>query len=396
MIYGDLFYGMILAPNLYRLPIKKPAFTDFMRYTLSLLLIVLLTLSQCKKSNNDPVDPVDPGPVTIKDSAIVQGLNYPWEILWGPDNFIWMTERGGKISRVNPATGAVSLLHTVTEVVTNGEGGLLGMVLHPNFSATPHVFVVYNYNSGGYKEKVVRYTYTGTALTSPFTVIENLAASSVHNGSRLVITPDLKLFITTGDASNTSLPQNTSSLSGKILRLNLDGTIPADNPVAGNAYWSFGHRNPQGLVFANNILYSSEHGPSTDDEVNIIEKGRNYGWPDVPGYCDAGVEQTFCTTFNVKEPLRAWSPTVATCGLDYYNKDLIPQWKNSLLLVALKEARLYQMKLDGTFKAVTETNEYFVSKYGRMRDVCISTDGKVYICTSNGGNNDRIVEVKKQ
>ena len=149
-------------------------------------------------------------------------------------------------------------------------------------------------------------------------------------------------------------------------------------------------------MFANNILYSSEHGPNNDDEINIIEKGRNYGWPNVPGFCNAGAEQTFCTANNVKEPIKAWTPTIATCGLDYYNNDLIPQWKNSLLLVALKDARLYQMKLNSTFTGITETNEYFTNKYGRMRDVCVSPAGKVYICTSNGGNNDRIIEISKK
>jgi len=356
-----------------------------------ILLSSLLACSQCKKKDN-PGNPA-PGSVTIKDSVIVQGLSYPWEILWGPDNFIWMTERGGKICRVNPATGTVSLLHTITEVAPNGEGGLLGMVLHPDFSTTPQVFVTYNYNGGGYKEKVVRFTYNGTALINPVTIIDNIAASSIHNGSRLVITPDLKLFITTGDASNQSLPQNKSAVNGKILRLNLDGTIPSDNPVAGNPYWSFGHRNPQGLVFANNILYSSEHGPSTDDEVNIIEKGRNYGWPDVPGFCDAGAEQSFCTANNVREPLKIWTPTAAVCGLDHYNNNTIPQWKNSLLMVSLKDSRFYQLKLNSTFNAITETNEYFVNDYGRMRDICVSPDGKIYICTSNGSN-DKIIEIR--
>ncbi len=359
-------------------------------------ILAFLTFTNCKKKDNpNPTNPVIPGSVTIKDSVIVTGLNHPWEILWGSDNFIWMTERGGKISRLNPATGTVSLLHTITEVFASGEGGLLGMVLHPNFSTTPHVFVAYNYNSSGYKKKIVRFTYTGSALTSPVTIIENIAASSIHNGCRLVITPDLKLYITTGDASNQTLPQNTSVLNGKVLRLNLDGTIPADNPVAGNPYWSFGHRNAQGLVYANNILYSSEHGPSSDDEVNIVEKGRNYGWPNVPGFCDPGTEQTFCIANNVREPLKAWTPTVAVCGLDYYNNDLIPQWKNSLLLVALRESRMYQLKLDAANTSIASTTEFFVNSYGRMRDVCISPAGKVYICTSNGGNNDRIIEVRK-
>jgi glucose/arabinose dehydrogenase len=361
-----------------------------------ILIAILFSFSQCKKTKSIVPDPIPgQGSVAIKDSVLVQGLNYPWEILWGPDNFIWMTERGGKISQVNPATGTVSLLHTIPDVVATGEGGLLGMALHPEFSTTPYVYVAYNYNSGGYKEKIVRFTYTGGMLTSPLTIIENISASPIHNGCRLLITPDLKLFITTGDASNQALPQNTTSVNGKVLRLNLDGSIPADNPVASNPYWSFGHRNPQGLVFANNIMYSSEHGPSTDDEVNIIEKGRNYGWPNVPGFCDSGVEQTFCSANNVKEPLKTWTPTVAVCGLDYYNSDLIPQWKNSLLLVALKETRMYQLKLDAAYTNMASTTEYFANSYGRMRDICISPAGKVYICTSNGSNNDRIIEVRK-
>ena len=366
----------------------------FCKRTSALLVVCVLLFSQCKKDDDN--NPTDSNPVVLKESIIAEGLNFPWEIVWGPDNFIWITERGGKISRLNPETGVVTLLHTVTETATNGEGGLLGMVLHPNFATTPQVFVAYNYNSGGYKEKVVRYTYNGTALINPVTIIENIPAASIHNGCRLVITPDLKLFITTGDANNTTLPQNVSSLSGKVLRLNLDGGIPVDNPVAGNPYWSIGHRNAQGLVFANNILYSSEHGPSSDDEINIIEKGRNYGWPDVRGFCNETAEQSFCTTNNVKEPLKVWTPTTAACGLDYYNNDLIPQWKNSLLMVALKDARLYQMKMSNSFNTIVETNEFFVNDYGRMRDICISPTGKVYICTSNGGNNDKIIEISKE
>jgi len=364
---------------------------------LTLLLLIALSLSAslfCKKENKENEEP--PGAVEIKDSVIASNLNFPWEILWGPDNNIWMTERGGKISRLNPATGDITPLLTINEVESNGEGGLLGMVLHPNFGTTPHVFVVYNYNNGSnYLEKVVRYTYAGLTLTNPTTIIDNIDAANIHNGSRLLISSDLKLFITTGDASNPGYAQTASSPNGKILRLNLDGTIPGDNPVAGNPYWSWGHRNPQGLVFANNKLYSSEHGPSNDDEINIIEKGRNYGWVNVQGYCDQSGEQSFCQANNIAEPIQAWTPTIATCGLDYYNHDLIPQWKNSLLLATLKNSRLYQMKLDNDFTAITETNEYFTNKYGRMRDICISPEGKVYICTSNGSN-DKIIEITKK
>jgi aldose sugar dehydrogenase len=367
---------------------------------MKLILVVLfglLTTPNCKKKNNpDTLQPVAPSYVNIDAKVITPGLNFPWEIIWGPDNFIWMTERGGKISRVNPVNGTITPLHTVTDVVANGEGGLLGMALHPDFTNQPYVYAVYNYNSGGYKEKVVRFTYNGTALGSPLTLIDNIAASSIHNGSRLAITPDLKLFITTGDASNQPLAQNNASLNGKILRLNLDGSIPSDNPFAGSAVWSAGHRNPQGLVFANNIMYSSEHGPSNDDEVNIIEKGINYGWPNVHGFCDLPAEQSFCSANNVREPLKSWTPTIAVCGLDYYNSDQIPQWKNSLLMCTLKDSKLVLLKLGTNNRSITSDSSYYTNTYGRLRDICVSPQGAVYICSSNGGNADRIIEIKKK
>jgi len=358
-----------------------------------LLMLPLTAAVFCNKSGSNNNEP--PGAVDIKDSVVAKNLNFPWEILWGPDNNIWFTERGGKISRLDPATGTITPVLTIGEVVSNGEGGMLGLALHPNFATTPQVFVVYDYNNAGnYREKVVRYTYAGGTLTSPVILIDNIMASGIHNGSRLAIVND-KLFISTGDASDQSLPQNINAKNGKILRLNLDGSVPADNPVAGNPYWSFGHRNPQGLVFANNKLYSAEHGPNNDDEINIIEKGRNYGWPNVEGYCNTDGEKKFCTDNNIVEPIMAWTPTIATSGLDYYNSDLIPQWKNSLLVATLKDATLYQLKLSDGNNSITNTNRYLSGTYGRLRDICIAPSGKVYVCTSNGGN-DRIVELNRK
>lgn len=381
---------MILEPVHSGFQSKNRAMLVAMKKILFVLLTSLIIFAKCQKQAGNKN--IVAGDGTIKDSVIVQGLNFPWEILWGPDNFIWMTERGGKISCVNPATGSVTTVFTISEVFANGEGGLLGMILHPNFASTPQVFVAYNYmKSGSYVKKIVRYTYNGTTLINPVVIIDNIAAAWIHNGCRLLISSDLKLFITNGDAGNDALPQNASSVNGKILRLNLDGSIPSDNPVAGNPYWTLGHRNPQGLVFANNTLFSSEHGPDTDDEINIIEKGRNYGWPNVTGFCKGSSESVFCTANNVKEPVRAWTPTIATSGLDYYNNNLIPQWKNSLLLASLKDETFYQLKLNSS-NGVAETNEFFGNKYGRLRDICVSPTGKVYICTSNGGN-DKIIEV---
>ena len=363
-----------------------------LKVSVQIMILVAICPICCKNSTTNSSPGEEAG---ISHKVLVQNLSYPWEILWGPDNFIWMTERGGRISRVNASNGTIIPLITINEVQSNGEGGLLGMVLHPKFSTNPQVFVAYDYNqSGNYKEKIVRYTYNGSTLINPVTILDNISASGIHNGCRLLISPDLKLFITTGDASNQSLPQNKNAVNGKILRLNLDGSIPSDNPIVGNPAWSWGHRNPQGLVLANGTLYNSEHGPDSDDEINIIEKGRNYGWPDVKGFCDTRGEKIFCSANNVKEPIKTWTPTAAICGLDYYSGSQISQWKNSLLLVALKNSRLYQLKLNATGKEIIETHEFFNGVYGRLRDICISPDGKVYICTSNG-ENDKIIVVSK-
>lgn len=329
-------------------------------------------------------------------------LNFPWEILWGPDNFIWFTEREGRVKRMNPQTGQTILVATISEVAsTTDYNGLLGMALHPQFSANPYVYLVYNYfgTNGDYLQKIVRYTYSGSAFNSPLVLVDGIVGKIggdfIHNGSRLVIGPDMKLYATTGDANlRFDLPQNTTSLNGKVLRINLDGTIPLDNPY-GNAIWTVGHRNAQGLVFALGRLYSSEHGETTNDEINIIEGNRNYGWPFVEGFCDLPAEQSFCTANNVKEPIFTWTPTVAPSGTEFYNSNHISQWKRSLLVTFLKDRKLRQMKLNASGTAVESVKEYFVGEYGRLRDVAISPDGKVYLCTDNGNNSDMIIEVTK-
>ncbi len=325
-------------------------------------------------------------------------LNYPWEIIWGKDNHIWMTEREGKISRIDPANGNTTFSFTIPDAESNNEGGLLGMALHPDFAQNGFLYVVYDYRkAGGYKEKLVRYTFANNTLNNPVVLLDGIEASSNHDGSRLWITNDRnpKIFMTTGDALNQSLPQNKNTVNGKVLRLNIDGSIPSDNPFPNNPVWSYGHRNPQGLVMVNSILYASEHGPDTEDELNIIEKGRNYGWPEVKGPCN-GSETSFCTTNNIKEPI--WSSgnsTIAVCGLDYYNNNLIPQWRNSLLMMTLKNSSIRQLKLSDDGRSIIQTQTFFKDQWGRLRDLCISPAGKVYVCTSNGADSDVVVEISR-
>lgn len=358
------------------------------------LLFLLFIFSACEK-NKGNVDQEGSGNADLKTEILTASLSYPWELVYGPDQFIWITERGGKISRLNPANGVVALVGTITEVNSIGEGGLLGMALHPDFTANPFVYVVYDYGTASnYKEKVVRYTFSNGVLISPVILLEQIPASSIHNGSRLLISPDQKLYISTGDANNAAQAQNKASLSGKILRINLDGSIPADNPIAGNPLWSYGHRNPQGLAMANGKLYISEHGPNNDDEVNLIQKGKNYGWPNVEGFCNLPEEKIFCAANDIVEPLINWTPTIAPSGTAYYNSDYIPQWKNSLLMVTLKGTKLVQLQLDESGTKISAGTDFFLNQFGRLRAICQSPDGKVYLATSNG-TNDKVIMISR-
>jgi aldose sugar dehydrogenase len=341
----------------------------------------------------------------LKTRTVATGLDTPWEIIWGPDNHIWVTERFGRISRINPTTGVITPLLTISEVRENGEGGLLGMALDTvGLNNLPNIYVAYDYTAanGSYREKIVSYQYDGTTLINPTIILDNISAANIHNGCRLVISPDRKLFISTGDAATTSTSQNTASLNGKILRVNLNGTIPADNPIKDSPVWSWGHRNAQGLVYSTvfNQLYSSEHGQNIEDELNIIQKARNYGWVTVEGACNLAAEQTFCRDSNVVEPIAGWSPPLGVAGIDFYSHNLIPEWKNSILMTSLRGGRLTVIKLSANGLQAVSKTDFYTNAYGRLRDVCISPDGKVYLAVSNKDtrglpqpDDDKIIEI---
>jgi glucose/arabinose dehydrogenase len=355
-----------------------------------LFLTSLLLLASCQTKAQLTVR-------VVKDSLFI-----PWEILWGPDNKIWLTQKNGYICRLDPKTRQLDTLYHETATVANNEGGMLGLALHPQFPTQPYVYTSFNYMNGStYMEKVVRYTYNsaGTgSLSSPMVLIDSITANTYHNGCRLLAVGD-KLFISTGEAGNTSLSQNLQSINGKILRINLDGSIPSDNPIPGSRIWSWGHRNAQGLVMANGKLYSSEHGDNSDDEINKIEKGRNYGWPSVKGFCDLPSEQIFCADSQVVEPMTAWTPTLAVCGLDYYDGAMFPSWRGSLLLATLKDSKFYRLRLSANGDSIVSINHVPEIAFGRLRDVCVSPDGRIFISTSNSGPSgmsgytDKIIEI---
>jgi PQQ-dependent dehydrogenase (s-GDH family) len=399
------------------------------------------------------------------------GMLMPWEITYGPDNFLWTTEaRGYKVSRVNPANGTTNVLLDLTNnknfanfPPVSPQGGLMGLALHPQLlTGKPYVYLAYVYQFDGcqagtdgcfFKTKVVRYTYNAglQTLTDETILCDTIPGSSDHNGGRMTIgqingTP--YLFYGVGDmgagqfgnASRVNHAQSTRFYEGKILRFNLepdadlgvfDKWNPNDNPF-GNAIWSYGHRNPQGLVFGNGKLYEAEHGPYSDDELNLIERGSNYGFPLIAGLADGnyngaavgfgtGVpmivsEQNNAATIGsiYRDPLKAFFPesnvnirgiyqnyvnntipvnnyflswnSIAPSGIDFYNSTAIPGWQNSILITSLKQRRVYRLQLNAAgVGVVSDTLPFFVDQ-GRFRDIAISPDGtKIYVsCDSEG------------
>lgn len=342
------------------------------------------------------------GALTV--TTLAGGFDTIWEVAWGPDDAIWVTERGGTISRVDPGTGAIARVGSLA-VAEVGEGGLMGLAFHPDWPSQPWIYVMHSYAAaGGVRNRLARLRFEGGSLGAPQALLDDIPGSSIHNGARVVVGPDRFLYVSTGDAGAPALAQNRTSLAGKILRLTLDGAPAPGNPLGG-AIWTMGHRNVQGLAFApDGALYATEHGPSDNDELNRIEGGRNYGWPDVRGRCDgdAGAgEQPFCLANNVVEPLAIWTPTIAPAGAAYYHATLIPDWRGSLLFTTLRGAALYRMQLAADGRSVVREERLFHATYGRLRDVLVAPDGTVYLATSNRdgrgsprGEDDRILRLR--
>ena len=216
---------------------------------------------------------------------LVSGVNIPWELTWGPDDMLWCTTREGDVLRIDPMSGAYNTVLSINVNDNGVEPGMLGMAMHPDWDNEPKVYIVYTWY--GSQERLSVFDWNGVELVNE-TVLHTVGAGGIHNGSRLLILPDNTMLMSTGDMGDQGASsQNDNSDNGKILRLNLDGTIPADNPDPSSYVYTKGHRNSQGLCLGpNGIVYSSEHGQDNWDEFNILEAGRNYGWPFVEGNCD--------------------------------------------------------------------------------------------------------------
>ncbi len=399
----------------------------------------------------------------------------PWEITYGPDDHLWLTEKEGKVSRVDPNTGTKTVVFTASDYFPGSSledldacenpsigYGTLGLALDPDFSNPEFAFIyyVYSYNSGTtpnpatkFRIKRLQWDATTNTVVADTNLINLIANGHAHQGGRLLAVKQANtsyLYLSIGDhgPSELSAPdcyspqsenpnnfaQDVTTANGKIHRYNIDGTIPFDNPIAENSFFTRGHRNPQGLLYnpSLGLVYDIEHGDFADDEINVLYKGMNYGWKNVRGYHDDETipgETDYVANYvghpdipndSLVEALYSWCTdvdtssatnnsiwcTVAPSGGAFYDAYTIPQWTNSILAVTLKDGvdtdrEVYQFNLDNDGKIAESTiDEPNPTKFfgedqainGRLRDIAISSDGhKIFLVNNGGTDSDKII-----
>ncbi|HET6754407.1 MAG TPA: PQQ-dependent sugar dehydrogenase [Jiangellaceae bacterium] len=319
-----------------------------------------------------------PGPVVpAAFEDVATGFDVPWGLVFLPDGSALLSERDtARILSVS-ADGGVTEVGPVEGVQPGGEGGLLGLAVAPDSPET-----IYAYFTAAEDNRVVRMPYLGGALGAAEVVVDGIPKAGNHNGGRLAFGPDGKLYVSTGDASRPERAQDLESLGGKILRLNPDGSIPADNPFDGSPVFSYGHRNVQGLAFdEDGNLWASEFGQNTWDELNLIQAGQNYGWPVVEG---VGGDDRFV------DPVAQWSTDEASpSGIAFV--------RDTVFMAALRGERLWQIPVqDGTAGSPAD---FAVGEFGRLRHAEVAPDGSLWVLTNNTARgtprdgDDRILRV---
>ncbi|MGH3331749.1 MAG: PQQ-dependent sugar dehydrogenase [Nocardioidaceae bacterium] len=312
--------------------------------------------------------------------TVATGLAAPWGITFLPDGTALVGERD--TTRVLAIEdGSVRTVGRVAGVQPQGEAGLLGLEVSPTFDKDS---LVYAYFSSPTDNRVVRMTYDGRRLGRPEVVLDGIPNGFIHDGGRLEFGPDGYLYVSTGETGQPDLAQDRDSLGGKVLRITPDGDPAPGNPVDGSPVWTMGHRNVQGLAFDDHDrLWASEFGANTWDELNRIEKGRNYGWPLVEGKGDLD---------QYRNPYAQWRTSEASpSGLAYLD--------GSLWTASLRGERLWRIPVNDN-GAIEQPEDFFVGDYGRLRTVVVAPDGNLWLSTSNrdgrgdpGPDDDQILVV---
>jgi glucose/arabinose dehydrogenase len=322
-------------------------------------------------SPTDPIPLPEPTSNSENDSVIIlaENLDKPRGIAIS-DNRIFVTEKDGLIRVIENNTLLESPL-AVFRTADVFDGGLLGITLHPDFSNNHYIYVFLTYDEdGNLWNKILKITESENKLQDAQTIFDKIPGSSFTNGGFIKFGPDKKLYVGTGTISDAShLPQDLDSLSGKILRLNDDGTIPNDNPFPDSPVYSFGHRNPQGITWDDHDnLYVAEIGPEKNDEINLILAGKNYGWP----------EQQCSGNANFEKAILCYDPSIEPGGIVFYSGDKL-DFEFPFILASMNTANLYQLDFDEGLSS----QKSILSGIGRVRDVIQGPDGSLYVITSN-------------
>ncbi len=327
---------------------------------------------------------VDELPYEIE--IVAENLNVPWGMAISAQDVLYFTERPGTVRVIkNGQLIQEPLITFSSPFVSEGEWGLLGLALDPDFIQNRYIYVMHTYNENNQLyNRVLRLQEYNNRATINKVILDKIPASVNHNGGRIKIGPDKKLYITTGDADQPELAQDQSSLAGKILRIELDGSIPEDNPIPNSPIYSLGHRNPQGITWdENSNMYATEHGPVAHDEINKIQPGANYGWPLVAGNQEASIIKT------QKPLLDSGKETFAPSGIAYISQG---PWQGRLLVATLRGQQLLSILPDEQGLEVLQIDTWLNNEYGRLREVIQAKDGSIYISTSNKdgrGNPDK-------
>ena len=333
---------------------------------------------------------MNPVNAELNTDVIVDGLNNPWEIIFGPDDEIYFTERDGRIWKLNES-GDGKIIQTFPKS-GSVEGGTLGLALHPDFEKNKKIYVYQtNLELEFYQNKIYSFRLNEDTLMDKQIILDGIPGAPWHDGGRIKFGPDQKLYVSTGDAISPGLSQDLSSLAGKILRINPDGTIPEDNPFDSSPVFSYGHRNPQGLAWSSDGMFvSSEHGPSGEqgyghDEINVILKGKNYGWPNIVGNSS---DEKFVNPITHSGQL-TWAPS----GMIFYDSEKISSFNGKFLVGTLRGEHLMVVDI-GDDGSLISTEKFFEGEFGRIRTAQIDSDGNLYLLTANG-NNDKIIRISE-
>ena len=311
--------------------------------------------------------------------TLASGLIVPWDIVFTPDGDMLFTERSGKVRLYRHDQLIERPVLVIPDIEFRGKMGLLGMCLHPKFAVNRQLYLGYNYRQGERTFlRIMRYEWKQDSLVDGSLIIEGIPGVFNHTGSRLAFGKDGKLYISTGDADVPVQAQDLKLFNGKILRLNDDGTVPADNPFVHNdtarhEIWTYGHRNPQGLVFqpGTGYLYSSEHGPTGGDEINLITKGNNYGWP-VIHHRD--------TRDGMMTPLLEFTPSIGPAEALFYSGKAFPEMRGNLLVGCMRGEAILRIRFANN--RVSSYDFLFKKQYGRIRALAEGPDGYLYCSTS--------------